>query len=61
MGVAMAVRIPPLDPRIMVMAIERITMRIRGRMGRGLSAFGRASGLGVFIVEGMAAALLLDR
>jgi hypothetical protein len=32
--------------------------RVRGRIGRGKAAFGRASGIAILIVKGMAAAFL---
>jgi len=44
---------------IMVVSGRQVgRVRFRGRSG--LSTFGRASGFGVVVVEGMAAALLLD-
>jgi hypothetical protein len=50
-------------PGVMIlMAVRGIGVWVRSRMVRGLSAFGRASGiLWVVFIEGMAAALLLDR
>lgn len=55
----MAVRVAPLGSLGVVMVGSGGRVRFSWSMVGGLSAFGRASGVR-FVVEGMAASLLLD-